>query len=197
MMTQTEAEKAEVASLLNALLDVQRQKRAQEKAEKLLAYRQGMQALALQGYGITDRGRFDEMTGEMEDRASGAGYDTEDSRSSSSSRLLSFTTSTARSTSSSARHSRATGPSLYGEDQDHTNLGAYEPVLTLPHSEVFKTPANASHSSLPVILPEVFATVETTVPSSRVLPRLTGIFAFPCATAGWGIVQSTMHTSSG
>ena len=194
MKIQAEADKAEVASLLDALLDVQRQKRAQEKVEQHLAYTQGMQQIAPQGAGKTDRGRLDEITGAMEDIWNGAGgarYAAEDSPSSSSSRSLPFTTSNrtnARSTSSSARHSRATGTSLYGKDQHHANLGTYQAVLTLSRSELLTTPANPLHSSLPEILPGVFVTVETNLPSSRVLPRLTGIFSFPRATAGWGLV---------
>ena len=163
MWLQTEAEKAEVASLLDALLDIQRQKRAQEKAQRLLAHVQSTQSLARQACDRIEVGRFNGVAGTMEDiwgRTSDARYDAEDSPSSSSSRPLSLATVvtiTTCSTSASVVCCPAEEASLHGKNQACTNF-EYEPVLHLPHTKSFPS---SSDLSLPGILFRGSARLET------------------------------------
>lgn len=172
MWLQDEAEKAEVASLLDALLDMQRQRRAREKAERLLAHVQGMQALARQVDDGTEAGRFDGIPGTMEDiwgRASDVQYDAEDSLSSSSSRPLSFTasvTTATRSALSSVEYGPAVGAALHAENQDCINPGAYGAAPHVLHVQSFSSPASSSNASSTRILPRGFTMLDTTSKAS-------------------------------
>ena len=172
MWLQDEGEKAEVASLLDALLDMQRRRRAQEKAQKLLAHMQSMQVLARQAYDRTEACRFDGAAGTMEDIwgcASEARYDAEGSPGSSYSRPRSLTTAvttTTCSTSSSVGCCPAKEASLHGKKQGRTNLNAYELVLNLPHTKSFPSTASSSDPSPPRILSRGPAMFETTSKAS-------------------------------
>ena len=172
MWLQDEAEKAEVASLLDALLDMQRQRRAREKAERLLAHLQGMQARARQAYDGTETGRFDGIAGTMENiwgRASAVQYDAEDSPSSSSFRPLSFTTSfttATRSTLSSVEYGPAVGAVLHAENQDRINPDAYGAAPHVLLAQSFSSPSSSSNASSTGIPHRGFAMLATTSKAS-------------------------------
>ena len=160
-----------MASLLDALLDMQRQRRAQEK-EKLMAYTQSLYVRERQAFNWIEAGRHDGMVGTMEDiwgRAGNVRYDGEDSPASSSSRPLSFTTSvttTSSSMPSSVGYVSTAGASLHNDHQDRANQGAYDAALGLRYPESISSSANHSTSSLPRILARGLSIFETTSKTS-------------------------------
>ena len=175
MWPQEEAEKAEVTSLLDALLDMQRQRRAREKAERLLAHlahMQGTQARARQAYDGTETGRFDGIAGTMENiwgRASDVQYDAEDSPSSSSFRPLSFTTSfttATRSTLSSVEYGPAVGAAFHAENQDRINPDTYGAAPHVLLAQSFSSPSSSSNASSTGIPHRGFAMLATTSKAS-------------------------------
>lgn len=171
---QDEAEKAEVARPLDELLELQRQRRAQEKMEKILPLIQSLPFSEPRIFDGVEPSLFDDIAGTKENlrgRAGAVQYDTTDLPTTSYSCPLSLSASYTTGTDArppSIEYFSAAGTPLDNDSHGRTNLGIYDVALQLPYVDSISIPLPASYSmgSSPSILTTGFAIFEATPKTS-------------------------------
>ncbi|EPT04805.1 hypothetical protein FOMPIDRAFT_82783 [Fomitopsis schrenkii] len=166
---QSEDQTAEVARLLDELLELQRQRRAQEKKDRLLAHAWSVPFRGPQAFDGAEPGLNDETTATTRSvwgRAGNVRYDGTDPPVNSSSRPLSFSTSSTTTTNTmlpSVEYMYIPAPGASPDySQGRVNARAYDAdPKRLPYTDSIAPPTSSSTSSLPKILARGFSFFET------------------------------------